>query len=155
MCAKTFWSCPNDDTHHLIGWLQDPSMFESLVMPDSIKLRGSFEHMGCLGIQLQRLSDETLQKWKSNWRSVLITYYQDTAKTPLKGLAIKQATDLMVREITQAITTIKDAIIIADLVPEISGNKGLRTSTEQIAGHFKLQEWAPSEWGNPRFISAA
>ena len=112
-------------------------------MPHSIKLGGSFELMGGLGIRLQRLGDKVLQQWKSTSRSKLITCYQDTAKTPLKGRAVKQSTDLMVRQTTQAITPINASIMIADLISEIPGNKGLGTSTEQIAGHIKLQEWAP------------
>ena len=46
LCAQQFWLKPNPDPPHLTGWVQDASIFESVVMPGSIKLRGSFELMG-------------------------------------------------------------------------------------------------------------
>ena len=68
---------------------------------------------------------------------MVIMCYKDTARTPLKGLAIKQATDLMVRADTQAVTPIRSCIMIVDLIPDIPGIKGMRTSVDAVARSFK------------------
>ena len=45
---------------HLTGWCKDSSIYETTVMPASIKLWGSFELMGGLALQTHKCSDEQL-----------------------------------------------------------------------------------------------
>ena len=78
---------------------------------------------GGLGIQLNRLSDEQLLVWKPMMRSLVITVYQDSKSHPLKGLAIKQATELGIREKTQEVTPIQQAIMINDMMDQVPGVK--------------------------------
>ena len=126
-------------------------------MPGSIKLRGSFELMGGLGIQLNRLSDEQLLVWKPMMRSLVITVYQDSKSHPLKGLAIKQATELGIREKTQEVTPIQQAMMINDMMDQVPGAKNgvNKFSYERIAVDFKSQDWTPKEWHQQRYICSA
>ena len=156
MCAKEFWSKPNPHPPHLTGWAKDASIFDSTVMPGSIKLRGSFELMGGLGLQLHRCTDEQLLHWKQMMRSMVITVYENGPNSPLKGLAIKQATELGVLEQTQAVTPIQQSMMIHDMLDQIPGARGpVRLAYDKLGQWFSKQSWAPKEWGTGRFVCAA
>ena len=114
ICAKEFWPRPNPNPPHLTGWVKDPSVFATTVMPKSIKVRGAFELLAGLALQLHKCSDQQLQLWKPMMRSMVITVYGDGPHSPLKGLAIKQATEMSTREATQAVTPVQQAMMIHD-----------------------------------------
>ena len=139
-CAQTFWQKPNPDSPHLTGWVGDASIFEMQVPPYSIKLRGSYELVSALGLQLSKLTDDQLLAWKPCLRSIVITVYQESSKNPLKGLQIKQATELSVREKTQEVLPIQQAIMINDMLDLVPGAKnGMKgnLSNDKIAAFFK------------------
>jgi hypothetical protein len=155
-CATTFFSKPNPHPPHLTGWVKDHSIFDSAVMPASIKLRGCFELMAGLGLQLRRCTDEQLLQWKQMLRSMVITVYEDGPNSPLKGLAIKQATELGALEQTQAVTPIQHTLMIHDMIDQVPGARGpVRVAYDKIAAWFSKQSWAPKEWGNGRYVCTA
>ena len=156
LCARQFWSSPNDDAPHIIGWVKDPAIFDINVVPHSIYVRGCFELLGGLGVQLQRICDDehALRKWMRPLRCMIVTVYKDTEKTPLKGIGIAQARDLAVREQTQALIPLRQAIQIVDVVSDIPGNKGIKTPAHKVATFFKTRGWAPKEWHSEKCISA-
>ena len=86
--------------------------------------------MGGLGVQLSKLSDDQLVHWKPMLRSMVITVYQDSKSYPLKGLAIKQATELSVREKTQEVLPIQQSTMIHDMLDQVPQAK--TTTSEQI-----------------------
>ena len=88
-------------------------------------------------------------------RSMVITVYQDSGSCPLKGLAIKQATEFGVREATQAIMPVQATLMIVDMLDQILRGKGTRTSYDKVASYLKSQEWAPKEGSSSRFICSA
>ena len=155
-CATTFFSKPNPHPPHLTGWVKDHSIFDSAVMPASIKLRGCFELMAGLCLQLRRCTDEQLLQWKQMLRSIAITVYEDGPNSPLKGLAIKQATELGALEQTQAVTPIQHALMIHDMIDQVPGARGpVRVAYDKIAAWFSKQSWAPKEWGSGRYVCTA
>jgi hypothetical protein len=156
LCATQFWPKPNPHPPHLTGWVKDASIFESTVMPKSIKLRGSFELLAGLGLQLHKCSDEGLLAWKQMMRSMVITVYEDGPNSPLKGLAIKQATELGTLEQSQSVTPLGQAMMMFDMLSEIPGAIGpVRIAYDKMAAWFSKQSWAPKEWGNTRFVCSA
>ena len=155
-CATEFWSKPNPHPPHLTGWVKDASIFDLTVMPASIKLRGSFELMAGLGLQLRRCTDEQLLPWKQMLRSMVITVHEDGPNSPLKGLAIKQATELGTLEQTQAVTPLGQAMMIHDMLDQIPGAMGpVRVAYDKMATWFSKQPWAPKEWGSGRYVCSA
>ena len=123
VCAKHFWKEVNEDATHLLSSVEDPGIFEFSVSPHSIKLRGSFELVSGLGLQFNRLDEAGLESRKSAHRSLVITVYQDTERTPLKGIGVTCATDLAVSDKTQAITPMRASIVIFICINDISGIK--------------------------------
>ena len=87
--------------------------------------------------------------------SMIITVFEDGPNCQLKGLAIKQATEMATREATQQVTPIQQALMIHDMIAEIRGNNPLRFNNGKIATWFRSQSWAPKEWGQERFTCAA
>ena len=65
-------------------------------------------------------------------RSMVITVYGDGPNSPLKGLAIKQATEMSTREATQAVTPVQQAMMIHDMLPDIPPGKGRSAPTNHM-----------------------
>ena len=89
-------------------------------------------------------------------RCIVITVYEDGPNSPLKGLAIKQATELGALEQTQAVTPIQHALMIHDMIDQVPGARGpVRVAYDKIAAWFSKQSWAPKEWGTGRYVCTA
>ena len=87
-------------------------------------------------------------------RSLVVTVFQATTKTPAKGVGIKCAADLAVREKTQSLTPIQASITIHNSCADMPNGKGINNSNIAIAKYFRSCEWADKQWHSDRYISA-
>ncbi len=157
ICAQHFWSRPNDNAPHLVGTVDDALSYKTgLPKSKSIKLKGCFELMAGLGIQLRAVIKEgQLSKWSSCLRTLIITVFIPNKTYPAVGVGVKARMDVGVLATATGQPVTAAAEVIMGCIKDIDGNKGIHTPrknksqqskivmSEAMVGFMKVRVYAP------------